>query len=169
MTAKPQPKTDPSRRPIDAKTRAKILRLARSGTMSRNDVARECGVSGDTVTRACNAAKPPIKFDRSATKAAVDAHVVDLKARRMALSTAILDDVDKMRERLFAEYLVRSLDRDGNTVELMALPTARDWRDTLTAIGIGIDKHIVLTRHDSDDRDLPAVDAWLAAMMGAAK
>jgi hypothetical protein len=87
----------------------------------------------------------------------------------MALSTAILDDVDKMRERLFAEYLVRSLDRDGNTVELMALPTARDWRDTLTAIGIGIDKHIVLTRHDSDDRDLPAVDAWLAAMMGAAK
>ena len=169
MTAKPKPTTtNTSRRSVDAKTRARVLELARSG-MGRNEVARESGVSADTVTRICRAAKPPVTFDRAQTKVATEARLVDLKARRTALSTAILDDVDKMRERLFAEYLVRSVDRDGNTVEYMALPTARDWRDTLTAIGIGIDKHIVLTRHDSDDRDLPAVDAWLAAMMGAAK
>lgn len=154
------------RQPVDSKTRARVRKLAREGQMSRNAIAKECGISTSTVTRICAEATPPITFDRTMTKVAVEARTVDLKARRTALSSSMLDDVDELRRRMFLDYQVKTTDGNGTVVTYEASPGARDWKDTMTAVGIAIDKHLVLVKADSDDRDLPAVDAWLAAMMG---
>lgn len=149
------------REPVSSKTRARVRQLAREG-MGRNAISRETGVPHATVSRLCASARPPILFDRAATKAAVSAKMTDLKARRAVLSEGMLDDADEIRRRLFEERTVRTTDGQGTVISYTVEPQARDWKDALTAVGIAIDKHLVLVRHDSDDRDLPAVDAWLA-------
>lgn len=152
------------RPPVDPKTRAKIRASARKPGATRNGVAREHGVSGDTVTRICAAARPPITFDRKGTQAATEARQTDLKARRVAFTSRLMDDVEEFHRLLFQERTARTTDGNGGVVEYQLEPSARDWKDTMTAIGIGIDKIIVLERHDADERDLPAVEQWLAAM-----
>lgn len=153
------------RKPVDSKTRALIRKLARDGK-SRNAVAREAGVSTSTVTKVCSEARPPITFDRSATKVAVEARVVDLKARRVELAQLMLETAFTLHGKLFEQRTVSTTDGSGGVVSYEVDPTAKDWQATLTAIGIATDKHLLLVRTDSDDRDLPAVDAWLQLTLG---
>lgn len=156
------------RQPVDSKTRALVRKLARSG-LSRNEVARRSGVSTYSVSKICADASPPITFDRRAIAAATEAKIIDHKARRAAISGQMLDLVGEFQSRMFKELTVRTTDGQGTVITYTVDPTARDWKDTMTAIGISIDKHLAIVRIDSDDRDLPAVDQWLAAMMGATK
>lgn len=154
-------------RTIDAKTRARVRKLAREG-MSAYRIARECGIAQSSVKRICDAAKPPISFDRSKTAAAVEAHTLDMKAVRAKLSQQAVERVGKLFDLLDAEHEVIHWDKDGDMHrDTIDRPTSGDVKNYITSIGILIDKHIALVRHDSDDRDLPAVDKWLAAMLGA--
>lgn len=154
------------RRPVDSKTRARVRRLAREG-QTRNAIAKAVGISASTVTRICAEAKPPIAFDRSATKAAVEARTIDLKAKRTEISQMAVAEVSRLFKLLTAEHEVIHWDKEGymhrGTIDR---PTSGDIKNYATSIGILVDKHLVLVKADSDDRDLPAVDAWLAAMMG---
>lgn len=153
------------RRPVDSKTRARVRKLARSGK-SRNAIARECTLSPSTVSRICAEAKPPISFDRSKTAAAVEAHSIDLKAKRATLSVRAVTEVERLFGLLDAQHEVIHWDKDGIMHRgTIASPTSGDVKNYATSIGILIDKHLVLVKTDSDDRDLPAVDQWLAAMM----
>lgn len=163
---KPRP-AGSGRQPVDSKTHARVLALGRLGTMSRNAIAREVGISSSTVSRFCAEAEPPILFDRSATKVATEAKVLDAKAHRALLSGSAITEVERLFGLLTAEHEVIHWDKDGimHTGKIDR-PTSGDIKNYATSIGILIDKHIVLTKLDSDDRDLPAVDAWLQHVMG---
>lgn len=151
--------------PVDSKTRARVVKLARGG-MSRNAVAREVGISTSTVTRICRDAKPPVSFDRSATRVAVEARTVDLKAKRTEIAERAVVEVERLFGLLDAEHEVINWHEGFMSRGTIDRPTSGDVKNYATAIGILVDKHLVLTRHDSDDRDLPAVDAWLAVTLG---
>lgn len=155
------------KKPIDSKTRARVRKLAREGKHSRNAIAKLVGISTASVTKICAEARPPISFDRSGVKAAVEARQIDLKAKRADLSTKAVTEVERLFRLLTSPHEVIHWDKDGMmhraTIER---PTSGDVKNYATSIGILIDKHLVLVRTDSDDRDLPAVDAWLQAMMG---
>lgn len=69
----------PRTAPISDDTRTRILALHSEGR-TRNDIARETGVSGSTVTKVVKAAGRT--FDRSATRAATEARQADLAERR---------------------------------------------------------------------------------------
>lgn len=162
-----KPKTRATRTaPISAATKAKVRKLAREG-MGRGAIAKACNISGTSVGRICAAARPPITFDRSATEAATAAAVADLKARRANLSHKAMDEVDRLFGLLTTPHEVVHWDKDGFMHrDLIERPTSGDVKNYVTSIGILVDKHIVLVRHDADDRDKPAVEKWLEAMMG---
>lgn len=154
--------------PVDSKTRAKIRKLAREG-LSQTKVAAATGVSRATVAKVCAAANPPITFDRAKTAAAVQAHQVDLKGERAKIAEKAITEVHRLFGLLTAEHEVTHWDKDGEFhTATISGPTSGDLKNYATSIGILIDKHLVLVKADSDDRDLPAVEQWLLAMMGGA-
>ncbi|MEU2800235.1 hypothetical protein [Streptomyces sp. NPDC007117] len=83
---------------LSEEQRAAVLEAARLPGATRNGVARATGVSEGSVTNICGTAG--ITFDRSATAAAVQARVIDLKAARLGLATSMLDDVQAARQRM---------------------------------------------------------------------
>lgn len=160
-----QPKTHARRSgQISDATKRKVRKLARDG-MARNEIARQCKISAGSVTTICRTAKPPISFDRSATAAAVEAKVIDHKARRADLAGKALDEVHRLFGLLTSPHEVIHWDKDGfvHRAEIER-PTSGDVKNYATAIGILTDKHVALVKLDSDDRELPAVDRWLEAM-----
>lgn len=160
-------KAKPSRgRSIDDKTRARVRKLARAGR-SQNAIAREVGIAQSSVKRICDAAKPPITFDRSKVRAANEARVFDAKAARAKVSEQAVERIGKLFDLLDAEHTVHHFDKDGvMSTGTLDRPTSGDVKNYVTSIGILVDKHLALVKMDSDDRDLPAVDKWLAAMLG---
>ena len=68
---------------ITDEQRQQVLRLAREGTLSRNQIAKDVGVSAGSVTNICKAAG--VSFDRTATEVAVRSRKADLAARRAEL------------------------------------------------------------------------------------
>lgn len=79
-------------------------------------------------------------------KAANDKHV-----RALVASQAI-----SVTKRI-SEIIAKRLDEDPDSIST---------RDLGTIFGIFADKHLALQRVDGSTQDLPAVDAWLAHMMG---
>jgi len=158
--------------PVDLKTRAKIRKLARTG-ISQAKVAAAAGVSRSTVAKVCREARPPISFDRSKANAAIEAHQIDLKARRIELSQLLVQDAFDLRLKAWSKKEVTICTpemaeegRDPVTFEVDR--EGKEVQSFFTSLGIVLDKHLVLTRHDSDDRDLNAVDAWIAHVQGPA-
>ncbi|MEU3435456.1 hypothetical protein [Streptomyces sp. NPDC006863] len=84
--------------PIPEDVREEVLSLAREG-VPRNEITRRTGVSTASVSRICGG-PDGVSFDRSATAAAVQARVVDLKAARIGLAASVLDDVQLARQRM---------------------------------------------------------------------
>jgi len=164
----PRSKTPGSgRRPVDPKTRKRILEMAsESPQPSRNAIARECGVSPSTVTRLVAEALPDHRWDRADARAAVAAKAVDMKAARSEHAAGLLDDMGKLRASFFADRKRVHFSVTNGREEYSAPPTPGELKDLAVAYGILVDKHLVLVRHDSDDRDLPAVERWLGEMMG---
>lgn len=78
--------------PITDQQRADVLRLAREGTLSRNQIAKDVGVSAGSVTNICKAAG--VSFDRAATEVAVRSRKADLAARRAELQLRLLVEAE---------------------------------------------------------------------------
>lgn len=137
--------------------------------MTRNAIAREVGVSPSTVTKVCDTARPPITFDRTATATAVEARATDLKARRQALATGLLDDVERLRGMLFSDIERKHMSVTNGEVTYYTKPVPGEIKDLLIAAGIGIDKHLTLVRHDTDGVDLQGLDLFLAHLIPGAR
>lgn len=123
-------------------------------------------MSTSTVTKVCSEARPPITFDRAATKAATEARVVDLKARRAAIAERFATRAEELLDLMSEQHTVTSFHEGEMVTGIIDRPTSGDIKNYMTAAGIAIDKTLTIERHDSDDRDLPSVDRWLAAMIG---
>ena len=122
--------------------------------LSCQAIAREIGRSAGTVSRHC--AAEGLSFDRSKVKSAVEARVVDISARRAAVSEEFIDLTALMTARMRAE-----LEDAGAEVKPWRL------RDYAYAVGALFDRHLSQAEFDkptSDDGS--AVDRWLRAMTG---
>jgi transposase-like protein len=153
-----------SRRPVDDETRGRIAAAIRGGASSRNAIAREFGCSPSTVTAIAREQGIEDAFDRTASAAATEAVEIDNRSRRVALAKGMLDDVDKLRAMLFEPVDRVHYSVTNGEVHYETAPSPDELRNLFTSIGIAIDKHLVLDRADSDDRDLPAVEIFLRGM-----
>lgn len=151
-------------RPLPPKKRAAIIADIEAGQKSRNQIARDHGVSVSSVTKLA----PPGSFDRSKTKHATEAAVIDAKARRAEISRKFLEKADRLLDQMDEPHIVFNIGGKDNvyTEHLMDAPPTADIRNLMTSAAIAFDKHMAADRHDNDDQGLAAVDAWLRTMLG---
>jgi len=82
-------------------TKAEIARIAElhAAGKTRNDIAKDLGRSGDTITRHCK--KVGLTFDRTKTEAATAAKKADAAALRAQLELDYLEDAQRLRRQLW--------------------------------------------------------------------
>lgn len=140
--------------------RASIEEAIREGYETRNQIARRLHVSGSTVTKIAGELQTRGQldspaFDRTQTKNATEAKLVDLSARRAALASALLGDAELLRERQWRAQHDTVRTEDGG-VDLVERPTnAGEFRNFSIAIGVYVDKMRALT--DGADQTAKAV------------
>lgn len=115
--------------------------------LPRNEIARRHGRSEGSVSNI--AAEHGLTFDRSAVENATRARTTDMAARRAALAEDLLDDAAKLRERAWSDYEYYERSPDGPVRVRLDLPPLGEARNAYTAIGIAVDKHLVLVKHDT--------------------
>ncbi|MFB4276055.1 hypothetical protein ACBJ59_12225 [Nonomuraea sp. MTCD27] len=155
----------PQGKALDEHTIAAILASIDAGK-SRNEAAREHGVSASTVSRI--AAANARTFDRSKTKNATEAARADNAALRAATSRRLLVKANEFLDQMDREHLAWNFGGKDNTYNEKTLPRppVSDLRNLMTAAAVAIDKHIVIEKHDNSGESHAAVDAWLTEMTG---
>jgi transposase-like protein len=136
---------------IPDEKRAAILAEIKAGEKSRNQIARDHDVSVGSVTNIARAAGMTDAFDRSSVENATRAVVADNRSRRAALASALLDDADKLRARAWGKYEYYERGQFGPELVSLDKPPLRDAKEAYVALGIALDKHVVLERHDATD------------------
>jgi hypothetical protein len=151
--------------PLTDEDRDRIAELHAQG-LSRNAIAEQLGRSAGVVSKICK--QLGLSFDRSATKAAVEAAVVDAKAKRAQLANDLLDDAAKIRAQLWERCRVYSFGgRDNAYNETWhERPDFAAQLKIVQTVGVALDKVLRIEQHDSDTQGLAAVDAWLRDMIG---
>lgn len=162
------------RLPVDPKTRKRAVELAttpdeRGKRRSRNAIAKLLGISTSTVSKILAEDGPEgFSWTATAAKVAQEVAVLDAKARRQKLAGELLDDLDAIRARFFDMPMERTAFSVALGVTRWESPaTPNELKDLAIAFGVLVDKHLVLVKADTDDRDLNAVDAWIEAMSSA--
>ncbi|MEU7590691.1 helix-turn-helix domain-containing protein [Micromonospora sp. NPDC049230] len=146
------------------------VRALHGQNLSRNEIARRLRRSGKTISYIAD--ELGLAFDRSRTKAATAAKVVDARERRATLAVALLEDAARLRTQLwerasYVDHGGKEYDRVDWTLDE---PTFADKLKLMQATGIAIDKAVRLDEYDAD----PGIDAAksmlgaLAAGLGAA-
>ena len=138
-------------KPLPEDKRAAILADIQAGEKSRNQIARDHGVGVATVSNIAKAAGLADAFDRSQTEKAARAREVDAKALRAQLKLDLLEDAQKLRARAWAPYEVVVSTPQGADTVMLSEPPLNETRAAYTAIGIAIDKSLVLEKHDTGD------------------
>lgn len=126
------------------------LRQLHAAGMTRNDIARELGRSGASISK--YAADMGLSFDRSSVQAATAARKADAAAKRAALQMVLLDDAARLRGQMWQphtyidhggkEYLRVEWEQDE--------PTPTDKLKLMQATGAAIDRSLRLAEHDAD-------------------
>ena len=140
-------------KPLPEDKRAAILADIQTGTKSRNQIARDHGVSTYSVTSIAKDAGLEDAFNREHTEKATRARAVDVKAMREQLKLDLLEDAQRLRRRAWSPYQVVVSTPQGADIVTIDEPPLAEARAAYTAIGIAIDKSLVLERHDSTGGD----------------
>jgi transposase-like protein len=137
--------------PLDPTKRTAITNAIRAGGTCRG-IAREHGVSPDTVRRIAADAGITNPFARTRTAAATRAKVADNKARRAELSALLLDDAHRLRVQLWQPCTIGSFGGRDNvwTDTELPEPTFADKRAIITAVNTAVRSHLEIERVDSD-------------------
>lgn len=146
------------------------VRSRHAAGMGRNAIARETKIHQRKVSAI--AAELGLTFVRSPhVQAAVEAKVIDAKARRAALALALLDDAERMRQQLFAKTVTFNIGGKDNvyTEHPIPQPTFRDQQSIMAAIGLAVDRAVKLDLYDRADESLSGLDTWLNMMTGGQK
>lgn len=135
-------------KPLDPEKREAIEQAIRDGH-PRNQIARDHGVSGSTVTKIgkdLEATEGLQAFDRSATKHATAAREVDQAAERARLRGLLLEDAHKLRAQLWQPCVMHNFGGKDNTHNSIDLPqpTFEQQAKIMTSVGIAVDKIVRL-------------------------
>lgn len=136
------------RRPVTDDDRRQVAALHAQGK-TRNDIARELGRSGRTVTRL--AGELGLSFERAgATAAATAAKKADGAARRARLQVDALEAAQKLLGQMFAPTKVFNFGGKDNTYEEAqhSEPPFRDKRDIATALQALANTALKLAEYD---------------------
>ena len=154
MTAKTRGSRTLARaRPITDTELARLRELHGTGASCRQ-IAREMNRAPITVSK--HAAALGLSFDRSQVKAATEARVADVAARRAEVSAQFIEITAKMSARMLAE-----LDDTGAEVKPWRL------RDYSYAIGALFDRHLAQADHDPTNENGSEIDRWLEHTTGS--
>lgn len=134
----------------DAK-RAAILADIRTGQAGARELAKRHGVAASTITRIAKEAGEENAFERSQTENATRAVVADSRSRRAQLASDLLDDAAKLRTRAWSRYTFYERGQSGPELVSLDLPPLKDVKEAYIALGVAVDKHVVLERHDATD------------------
>lgn len=119
--------------------------------MSRNDIAREMGRSGSTISN--HAAAEGLSFERGAeVAAATEAMRADAKSRRAQMMLDLLDDADRLRLQLWAPTTLHSFGGKDHTYASRDVqqPLFKDQRDIMGAVSMALNASMRLDHHDTD-------------------
>lgn len=134
--------------PITEDEQARIRELHGQG-LTRNEIARALGRGQRTVSR--HAALMGLDFKRELTAAAVEAKVIDARAKRAQLALDLLDDAERLRQRIHETYKVWRILNDGELATgTLDLPDARDQRDLMVAVNTAVGASLRLEEFDAD-------------------
>lgn len=139
--------------------RAQVIKWIARG-MSRNEIARRTGRGVATITRIAQA--EGLTFNRTEMMGpALEAQGITLRARRMALAEALLNDAHRLRKQLWEPSMIVQLNyKTGVFVkQKIKEPTAGDKRNLMTALGIAVDKIAELERLDAPQEGKQAIIA----------
>lgn len=149
--------------------RAEVLRLHSLGT-SRNDIARQVGISAGSVTNICKHADR--SFDRSATKQATEARQIDLAAGRTRLAEKMLAASEGMLDGIDKPYEVFNFGGKDNSFNshVFDTPPVEVRRNIITTAAITFDKltRIVERTAGGTESALGLLDHAAAAFSAAA-
>lgn len=140
-------------KPLEPAKRTAILQDIKTGQKSARQISRDHNVSVSTVSGIAKDAGLNDAFERSQTEKATRARSVDCKALRAQLKEDLLVDAQRLRKRAWAPYQVVVSTPQGADVVTLDEPPLTEVRSAFTAIGIAIDKSLVLERHDSTGGD----------------
>lgn len=124
-----------------------VKRLHAEGK-GRNEIARELNLPYGTVST--SAKLQGLKFDGSQVLMATEVRRREAQERRAILSVALLDDVDRLRERLFApidmiNYGGKDFERRVDTLDQ---PMPQDQASLARSVGMLIDRAVKLDEYD---------------------
>ncbi len=138
-------------KPLSTRKRNAVLEDIKAGQKSRNQIARDHGISASTVTGIAKTAGLDSAFDRSLTLKATRAHQADNKAKRAQLQSDLLDDGQRLRKRAWSRYPVVVGGSQGAETVWLDEPPLPDVRAAYTSIGIIVDKDRAYERDKTDE------------------
>ncbi|MFG2380572.1 hypothetical protein [Streptomyces avermitilis] len=126
------------------------LRQLHADGVSRNEIARQMGWSVGTITS--HSQRLGLDFDRSVTRAAVEARQVDLKDRRQRIQEQLLDLAETAIGRAQNRYLVHGFSHTGESVaEWLSEPPAKETKDLTLAASSALGTALKLAQADAGD------------------
>ena len=139
-------------KPLTDEKRAEILHLHAQG-LSRNDIARQAGVSAGSVTKVCR--DNDRAFDRSQTKDATEAKRIDLTEARLNLAYRLNDAANDMLDMIDKPFEVFNFGGKDNTFATATLDSApvEARRTIVTSAAIVFDKITRIVEKDNGGLD----------------
>ena len=139
-------------KPLNPDIRAAILHDIQAGTKPRNQIARDHGVSGSTVTNIAHQEHITSAFDRSQTVKATQSKQADNAALRTELIAEYYAVARRLLARVEAPHTVALMGPGGAELVTTRLPSLRDAQAGMAASAIGIDKALRLEDRQGDGK-----------------
>lgn len=156
-------------KPLTEEKRQKILTLHAQG-LSRNEIARQAGVSPSSVSKVC--AADDRTFDRSQTKDATRAKQVDLAEARMNLAHRMDKAANDMLDMLDKPFTVFNFGGKDNTFasEVLTSVPVDARRTIITSSAIVFDKISRIVEKDNGglEQTVGVLDALAGNLTAAA-
>ncbi|MFE7762949.1 helix-turn-helix domain-containing protein [Streptomyces sp. NPDC057438] len=126
------------------------LRQLHADGFGRNEIARQLGCSPATVTNW--AQRLDLSFDRTSTRAAVDARQIDLKDQRQQAQQRLMNFFNEQLDRVESRYLLTGFKATGEVAaQWLDLPPAKETKDLTTAAMQALNGALKLAQVDAGD------------------
>jgi len=157
--------TPPDLRAIDSV--GGVVRELHARGLSRNAIAKEIGRSTSTVSTI--AKQLGLSFDRSATRAATSARVVDAEAHRAELVAELQHQIGKLLRRLDGPYISVHPAKDGTAVatrlDRVTPAAARDLASAVASLAASVSRlSSIRTADDGLEGAISLIDSVAAGI-----